>query len=306
MKKLNNEVLATKTNERKCHCIRCNEIIPKGKGHAIIGNGKNNNICYICESCYNLGNLRGYHDGAYNVTTIGTTKSGILENYFIGVEYEMQGSYNDNALNAFRVYLEKCFQRECERDCTVSAELPTNKLYGLNRLSKVCDRIDNDFTEFLQCSNVGLHTHVTTHSIDKIRRFYHSLFVPFCEYIERLPLEKRLQYFGSDFRGYAGQIDFSTSAMNHSNFINVEHAHTLEFRLNRYTNRQNFIAFCKFWRCVSYLLDISLVDIDSRFTNAQNKRNYCSILGNRIIEIFETIVINDKTLVPNSKLLQKP
>lgn len=306
MKKLNNEELTNKVNLRKCICQHCTEAIAKGEGHAIRGNGKNNNICYLCNACYYLGNLKGYHSGANDVITIGTEKIGLLENYFIGVEFEIYGNYDNNALNALRVYLEQCFKRECERDCTVSAELPTNKLYGLNRLSKVCDRLDNDFTEFLQRSNVGLHTHVTTHSIAKIRRFYNSLFVPFCEYIERLPLEKRLQYFGSDFRGYAQKINYDSHWSTHSNFINAEHNNTLEFRLNRYTNRQNFIAFCKFWRCVSYLLDISLADIDTAFDNREDKRAYCRTLSNRMIQIFETVVINNKTLVPNSKLLQKP
>ena len=61
--------------------------------------------------------------------------------------------------------------------------------------------------------------------------------------------------FGSDFRYYACKIDRYTDCMNHANFINVQHDHTLEFRLPRIREYRQFVELLKFWREVGFFLN---------------------------------------------------
>ena len=102
-------------------------------------------------------------------------------------------------------------------------------------------------------SRTGDHTHVghkellNSQTMEYVRRFYHSLFIPLCREMKADPqVTKRM--FGRYFVGYASPIDHDTYATSHANFINVQHGNTLEYRIVRFRTAaqyQNCVRFCK-------------------------------------------------------------
>ncbi len=104
--------------------------------------------------------------------------------------------------------------------------------------------------------STGTHTHVGHHDLmnDKtmsyIRRFYHSLFLPLCNAMKE-DGEKVKRIFGRDFVDYANSITSRTDATTHSNFINVQHSNTLEWRICVYRNAEQYA------HCVDVVADMS-------------------------------------------------
>lgn len=104
--------------------------------------------------------------------------------------------------------------------------------------------------------STGTHTHIghydlmNAKTMSYIRRFYHSLFLPLCKAMQDNP-EKVKRIFGRDFVGYASPITSRTDATTHSNFINVQHDNTLEWRICVYRNAEQYS------HCVDVVVDMS-------------------------------------------------
>ena len=103
----------------------------------------------------------------------------------------------------------------------------------------------------------GTHLHVSMFNMRNkngeqvymsyIRRFYHSLFVPLCKYMETRPEDVR-NVFGRPFNpDYADRIDWGCNVADRYNFINVMNDSNIEFRLCKFDNGkqyQNLVHMC--------------------------------------------------------------
>lgn len=104
--------------------------------------------------------------------------------------------------------------------------------------------------------STGTHTHVGHHdymnklTMSYIRHFYHSLFLPLCNAMKE-DGEKVKRIFGRNFVDYASTIASNTEATRHSNFINVQHDNTLEWRICVYRNAEQY------GHCVDVVADMS-------------------------------------------------
>ena len=107
----------------------------------------------------------------------------------------------------------------------------------------------------LNTPRTGAHTHVGVDDMPYLRRYYHSIFVPFCEWLESHNSEWLVDKFGSSFRGYACKINRTSDVYNHSNVVNMQHEHTIEFRLPRITGYKQYMQVIKFWREVGLFLN---------------------------------------------------
>lgn len=237
-------------NKYKGHCMVCGSVVYKGCGYRREVRGRGYRV--FCSE-HGLG-LEDYHDSdMYRAEYIGTQKKMPLTNQLIGVEIEIDADMHEELYQRFRGTLERvgyCL----ESDCTVAGgEAPSPKMRGLGHISKVLQNNEDAFVYFT--SNTGAHIHTGTSKIDYIRRYYHSIWMPLYDYLDKHDAEWRKTKFGSDFRHYACRISEDTYPENHSNFVNVQHDNTIEFRLPRIRERHQFMNVLKFWREVGYYLE---------------------------------------------------
>ena len=83
-----------------------------------------------------------------------------------------------------------------------------------------------------------------------IRRFYHSLFVPLSRALEENDT-KASEIFGRGFGYWSQAINDNTDAEEHTNFINVQHDYTLEFRRAFFRNAKQYSRCADFCRKVT-------------------------------------------------------
>lgn len=150
-----------------------------------------------------------------------------------------------------------------ECDCTVSAEghCRFRSLQGLSRFLNHCTEEELNCFRDIRC---GAHIHA---SCNYARASWCGtrLFTPTFRAIQALGIDERIKRFGSDFRGYANE-----SIGGHGCSINFRTAHnTIEFRLSRIHDNEQFITCCKWWRGTisiineyGALIEDGLIDID--------------------------------------------
>lgn len=84
-----------------------------------------------------------------------------------------------------------------------------------------CGLPDNGFSEDMPC---GVSRRAATINM------YHSLFVPLSRWLETHPAET-VALFGRNFGDWARPIYPHTDTQEHTNFINLQHTYSIEFRL---------------------------------------------------------------------------
>lgn len=265
-------------NINKGHCMVCDSVVFAGQGYRREVRGRGKRV--FC-SRHAL-SLEDYHDSdMFRADYIGTQKKMPLTNQLIGVEIEIDADMQDALYQRFRGTLERvgyCL----ESDCTVAGgEAPSPKMRGLAHISKVLQNNEDAFVYFT--SNTGAHVHTNTNKISYIRRYYHSIWMPLFYYINGHDTEWRIEKFGSDFRHYACKINNETYPENHSNFVNVQHEHTLEFRLPRIKERHQFMNVLKFWREVGFFLEN--YDFQESSLSSANRKEVASKAGREIVKI---------------------
>lgn len=264
-------------NVNKGHCMVCGCVVAKGEGFRRMVRGRGFRV--FCER-HAIG-LEGYHNSSiYRADSIGTNKKMPLTRQPLGVEIEIDTYRDDDIYLRFRGTLERvgyCF----ESDCTVrGGEAPSPKMQGLAHISKVLQNNEDVFYAFTE--NTGAHIHTACSKVEYLRRYYHSIFVPFSEYLKRHSEAWLIENFGSDFRSYAQPIDRYTDPTDHSNVVNLQHAHTIEFRLPRIRERHQFMNDLKFWREVGFLIETFDFKENS---DKETRKAVAKVCGNEIIKI---------------------
>ena len=225
----------------KCSCPSCHNIgVNK---YAVRRRGGGN--AYLCE--YHTQYLESY--SRENNYRIGEMKQ---NGYTYSVELETSAA-------DFQARLELCVAGFIPTsDCTVYAEFKSPIYNGMNGLKaflpSIQDLIENGNMNI--GSNCGTHFHVghdkyiNARYMSYIRRFYHSLFVPLSRALENNN-SKATEIFGRDFGYWAQAINEHTDAEEHTNFINVQHDYTLEFRRAFFRDAKQYARCCDFCRKVT-------------------------------------------------------
>ena len=278
-------------NDYKVNCYFDGVELEKGQGQALVLPECGIMPRYTCPACSaKLDRLARYHENANRrdneAPALGTLKKGSIERYTIGVEIEHMGRFQRRkAYRTFRVLIERTFNVIEESDCTVSGEFPTDKMNGGNKLSKALFKLESyGFMVFLDCEGVGAHIHIYCNCIDIIRNWYHTLFTPLQAYLLNHDEEWLIEHFGRSFGSYRVTFNSNTPAQNHSNFVNTQHSHTLEFRLPRIHNKAQYMNVVYFWREAVATLN-NTEWIPNNDCNRQARKTQAQAAGQALVNI---------------------
>lgn len=267
-------------NLNKGKCLVCGRIVYGGEGYRRYVRGRGLRV--FCEEHAN--GLEHYHGSiSLRAESVGTEKKTGLASTTVGVEIETDGASRcDSKYLRFRGTLERV-GFVFESDCSIrTGEAPSPKMNGLATISSILRNNQDIIEELLNTDNTGAHTHVYCNDITYIRRYYHSIFVSFCEWLSAHESMWLVDNFGSDFRYYACKISSTSDALNHSNFVNVQHDNTLEFRLPRITGYKQYMKVIKFWREVGFMLN----NFDFHKTaDAPTRKRYARQAGDEIVKL---------------------
>ena len=243
-------------NIRECGCCQngCTHRGERGTMHAVLAVGRGHGFRYLCPEHYALNGLKTYHSSAADVTYIGSKKNTSLASTPVGVEFEvvLKDFEGDMPLlNIFRTTLANYAYCRQEEDATVNAEFPTGAFVGINSLSKLLDSFERYgiLKALTDNSRCGCHIHAGCTCVEYAKRNYKALFEPLANCICNMQSGAKIKYFGSDFRIWATYPKWH-NPIEHTNMFNVQHSHTLEFRLPRCITSKQYLQCCKAWRAV--------------------------------------------------------
>lgn len=267
-------------NIRECGCCQdgCSKRGGRGTMKAVLAVGKGHGFRYLCPAHYGLNGLKSYHSDNADITYIGKKKNTNLASTTVGVELEivLKNKEDIALLNIFRTSLANYASARQEEDATVCAEFPTGAFIGINSLSKLLDSFEKygvleALTDNKEC---GAHIHTGCTCVEYVRENYKAIFKPLADHISNMSANDKIKYFGSDFRGWAMYPDWY-NPQNHTNIINTQHSHTLEFRLPRCITAKQYLQCVKAWRAV-------VCEINTNYTEETAGK-----IGKKLPEVFE-------------------
>lgn len=225
----------------KCSCPFCSQL--GTHKYAVRRRGGGN--AFLCD--YHASHLESY--SRENGYRIGEMKK---NGYTYSVELETSAA-------DFQARLELCVAGFIpSSDITVFIEFKSPIYNGMNGLKaflpSIQDLIENGNINIgRECGthfHVGHDKYINARYMSYIRRFYHSLFVPLSNACLANP-NKATELFGRDFGEWARAVDNATVADEHTNFINVQHDYSLEFRRCFFRNDKQYSRCTDFCRKVT-------------------------------------------------------
>lgn len=269
----------------KCMCKGC---MNEGTNPVSIAKRGNRNG-YVCN--FHLYNMEGYNDE--NGYRHGSRK---VNGFTFSVELET--SYSDS--KARGELLDFGFLPTS--DCTVDVEYKSPIYEGLNAISKQCVSIERMMNErhMRIDSDCGTHFHVghvdgiNPITMGYLKRFYHSLFLPLCETMKANPAET-IAFWGRNFTYYADTINESSNPEGHCNFVNLQHDYTIEFRLAKFQNAEQYMNMVRFCKEVVNTVINNFIEhfndegIDStRYSNMTEYRKHkAQVTANKIVKLYK-------------------
>ena len=270
----------------KCSCPNCQnigthkvQVFRRGKaGHA-----------YICDFHYRQN--ESYY--TKNNNKQGTTKKNA---FTIGVEFETSFSTEKARIEFMQSgYLPT-------HDSTVNCEYKSPIFNGLNSLSKHCVTFERLINENqLQVNNdCGTHLHIgnteylNRETLEYIRRFYHSLFIPLSEAMKENP-QATERLFGRSLGYWNRPITENTNAREHTNFINMQHDFTIEFRTCKFINAKQYMNCAKFCvDCVTTIINNFVEHFNDEPTDARRyptktayRKHKAQVTAKKLVKLFE-------------------
>lgn len=172
---------------------------------------------------------------------------------------------------------------------------------GMNAIIKQANSIERLLMngDMVKDERSGDHTHVgnrdmiNEETIQYIRRFYHSLFLPLCEAMKE-DEEGTKKLFGRYFTGYAHAINENSSPMTHENYINLQHSYTIEYRLCKFRSAeqfQNLVRFCKAITeaiCNNFVTNFN--DIPEGKEATKWRKQKANVAANKMVKLFKKYV----------------
>lgn len=272
----------------KCNCKSCNN---EGTVKMSLNRRGGRNV-YYCD--FHARNMYGYF--TKNNLEHGTKNSD-------GMTYGMELETWDSTLKARAEILANDYIPTS--DSTVRCEYKSPIMHGLNSLSKQCvtyDKLIASGDLDISPRHCGTHFHVghetaiNEDTIEYLRRFYHSLFIPLSNAIVSESAQETTAFWGRDINGdWAQSISESTSPTRHENFINLQHKYTIEFRLPLYRNADQYMRVARFCRDVTKTIISNFInhfndtDFDQKRykTITDYRKHKAQVTAQKIVKLYE-------------------
>ena len=176
-----------------------------------------------------------------------------------------------------------------------------NNLLGLSKVLSNFEKL-NKLSSWNESNDYGTHLNIGNEAFTEdnlliIRRFYHSLFVPYSDYLLSHP-EKTTALHGRNFTYYAQALTYDSSVPYHfggnytedchCNFINIQHSTHIEFRLCKLMTARQYMMVARMYQEIiqKAICDYFLARYDEAMT-AEKKRQLASKASEKMIKIFE-------------------
>lgn len=289
-------------NQRRCTCKYCNGAIERGQGVKVYSR---NSFGYCHPQCTERFN--GSYSTENNIFINNQTKTNKCT---ISIELEVPNeALNYQNIKNFGWLINEAKFLKTD-DCTVWAEFKSpiyNNLLGLSKILGNFEKL-NHLEMWNDADNYGTHLNIGNEdlSLDYIKRFYQSLFVPFCEYLQEKEEDARLihgRYF-QDIeyqRGtihctpYANIINFDSYEEDHANFINIQHSTHIEFRLCKLVSAKQYMMCARMYQeIVQNVLVNYFCNNFEKCTNTQERKALAQKASKKMCKIFDKYVLKLK------------
>lgn len=262
------------------HCVECGRLTCEADGGKRVTIPAQRNGVWVCSAHRGKRNLRGYIEE--NITRIG---SGNADNITTSLELESMG-ISTHA----RAYLVKN-KFIPTSDCTVDIEYKSPIYESEQPLAKIIGGIEymdtNSHYNFkVNHEKCGLHTHFgfidNRYDFTELYRDYKVLFSEIDKIVRLLSEEDRITIFGRTWGEYNQPLDFSYP-QKHANWINIQHEHTLEIRMPRFVNAEQYMKFLKTFKKMFKALNTHYISKGAEYSvnhvrNAEKaSRKMCAI-----------------------------
>ena len=140
-------------------------------------------------------------------------------------------------------------------DCSTALEGHITEL-SFEGSSKLFHNLTPYQVKILNDDHNGAHIHTGCANVSY--SIFKACFDVLVEYFKSLPVEKRLEYFGSDFRDYAGAY---VGYCDHNSCVNMSGIPTAELRIARFNNADQYVKLMKTWRGVVKTFNTKVVKV---------------------------------------------
>ena len=289
-----NKMRSRNGQPRGGHCVECGRYTNEGLGGKRVTIPSQTNGVWMCCDHRGKKNLNGYCDE--NRETVGSlTADGIT----MSVELESMG----RSTHA-RAYLVKN-KFMATSDCTVDIEYKSPIYYSECPISKIVGGVEymdkNENYDFsVNNENCGIHTHFGFYDnhfdFRRLATHYEELFKPLCDAVDSLTNSQRVSIFGRSYEEYASKcrVDYTD---RHENWINIQHAYTLEIRIPRFYSADAYMRFVKCFKKIFKALNTHYISKERSLTNAKKAgRKMAMVFMKEYAEYFmSNITTNDNT-----------
>jgi hypothetical protein len=291
---LNNNT--TTTNQRQCTCKKCGRILQAGEGIKVYARNKNAFLCAYCSRV---------NQGGYSTenTTFENNKTK-TNNCTISVELEISNNARNYTTEQKLQWLtnEAKFIKTPDGSVWYEFKSPIyNNLLGMSKVLHNFEKLNN-LSQWNNASDYGTHlnignTELTEEKMLIIRRFYHSLFVPFSDYLKQNP-QKTITLYGRNFTHYAQALNYNSPVPStfggdymesaHCNFINIQHKTHIEFRLAKLVTAKQYLICARCHQDIiqKVICDYFLTRYNEGMT-ATAKRQLANKASQKMIKTFE-------------------
>ena len=274
------------TNERQVKCNCCGRTLEKNEGLKVYAR---NTYCFLCADCSTRMN-GGYATENSERINIETKTN----NCTISIELEISTMARHHNTERQLQWLTQDAKFLKTPDCTVWMEMKSpiyNNLLGLSKVLSNFEKL-NSLAQWNNATDYGTHLNIgnsalTPEKLHIIERFYHSLFIGYCEYLKANP-EKTTALHGRNFSQWARAIDENTYTQAHENFIKMQHSTHIEFRLCKLVTARQYMLLARMYQDIvqKVICDYFLAKYNENMTATQ-KRELAKKSSAKMIKIFE-------------------